>query len=455
MSGSSKIGFRYFIDPFGCAKNQVDAENIMAMLNNSGWTLSGADDADLIIVNSCGFIESAKQESINAVLEWRKLYPQKKILLAGCLTQRYENELKDSLIEADAFFGNSDLSGIVTEAEKAVHGFSRKGPVRERKNVCAEIIIGERPLLSLPGSAYVKISEGCDNQCSYCAIPLIRGNLKSRNISDIIEECKALLDRGITELCLIGQDLGSFGSDSDPGASGQAGAPSLASLLEKISRLDGDFWVRLLYIHPDHFPLPILENIKQDKRFLPYFDLPFQHASEKILRLMNRNGNAAKYLSLIKTIRKTLPDSVIRSTFMVGFPGEADEDFDALLDFQEKAALDWMGCFAYSREEDTQAYSMKSRVPKKTAIERKTILEERQIPITENRMDRFINRDFDVLIEEKVEGEEGLWLGRLFCHAPEVDGSAVISSDTILKPGLLAKCRVIARRGIDLEVRAF
>jgi ribosomal protein S12 methylthiotransferase len=246
----------------------------------------------------------------------------------------------------------------------------------------------------------------------------------------------------------------------------------LPELLKAISALEGHFWVRLLYIHPDHFPLQILDIIEKDRRFLPYFDIPFQHASTKILTAMNRRGTAGKYLELIKTIRTRLPDAVIRSTFLLGFPGETEEDFTALLDFQEKAALDWLGCFTYSREEDTAAYSMKGRVPKKTAKTRRQIIEERQIPITEKNMERFVGKKLEVLIEEQIpskrdmascgvggEESETFLLGRLYCQAPDIDGTAVISGNSTmlrspdLQPGVFVSCKVITRRGFDLEVQ--
>jgi ribosomal protein S12 methylthiotransferase len=438
---------RYYLDPFGCVKNQVDAETMMLVLNRSGWVQAeDAGTADLIIVNSCGFIESAKQESINAVLGWRKLYPEKKILLAGCLAQRYALELAEDLPEADCLFGNADLEGIGEAAKRAL-GLEGKGKHGNGagKTAAGGGEAGKRPLLSLPGSAYVKISEGCNNRCAFCAIPLIRGGIQSRTIPDVIDECKALLDRGIRELCLIGQDIGAYGRD--------LGGVMLPELLKSLSALKGEFWVRLLYIHPDHFPLPILDVMAKDIRMLPYFDIPFQHGSEKILSLMNRRGNAETYLALLETIRCRFPGAVIRSTFMTGFPGETEDDFQKLLDFQEKAHLDWMGCFTYSREEDTPAYSMKDRVSRKTALERKRILEERQIPITERQMDRFVGLCFDALIEEKIEGEDGLYLGRLPCQAPEVDGSVVISGDRELVPGALVRGRVFARAGFDLEMR--
>ncbi|MDR0486701.1 MAG: 30S ribosomal protein S12 methylthiotransferase RimO [Treponema sp.] len=439
---------RYFLDPFGCVKNQVDAENMMAFLKSAGWeSASAAEEADLIIVNSCGFIEAAKRESINAVLEWRRIYPGKKILLAGCLAQRYAKELAESLPEADAFFGVEDISQIV-KAAGCLAG------TNDPHSFIADT--ASRPLLSLPGSAFVKISEGCNNRCSFCAIPLIRGALRSRPVSDILPECEGLLGRGIKELCIIGQDIGSYGTGQD------AGVSKLPELLDAISSLKGNFWVRLLYIHPDHFPLPILEIMERDKRFIPYFDIPFQHASQKILSAMNRRGTAEKYLALLETIRRRFPAAVIRSTFLLGFPGETEEDFAALLDFQDRARLDWLGCFAYSREEDTPAFSMKARVPKKNALRRKQIVEERQIPITEKNMERFAGQTLDVLIEECFEGGgdalpagkgETLRLGRLYCHAPEVDGAAVITGGGTAKPGDIVPCKVTARRGFDLEVQ--
>ena len=441
----------YYIDPFGCVKNQVDAETMMLYLNNAGWSpAQDAADAGLIIVNSCGFIESAKRESINAVLNWRRLYPEKKILLAGCLAQRYAKELAESLPEADGLFGVDDISkiaetGVATELLVQKPSFPREAL---------------RPLLSLPGSAYIKISEGCDNRCSYCAIPLIRGPQRCRTVADILDECCGFLARGIKELCIIGQDIGSYRSVSS-GAEASVGLPEL---LNAIAGLSGDFWVRLLYIHPDHFPLPILDLMERDSRFLPYFDIPFQHASQKILGAMNRHGTAESYMSLVETIRSRIPASVIRTTFLLGFPGETEADFAALLDFQEQLRPDWLGCFTYSREEGTPAYTMKARVPKKTAVQRRHEIENRQISITEKNVDRFIGQTLDVLLEEKIippekpseetADEAGeLWLGRLYCHAPEVDGAAVVIGGEELKAGDMVPCKVIARRGFDCLVK--
>jgi ribosomal protein S12 methylthiotransferase len=486
---------RYFLDPFGCAKNQVDAETMMALLGDSGWAATDVPaEADLIIVNSCGFIESAKRESINAVLSWRKQYPKTKILLAGCLAQRYAAELARSLPEADGLFGNAGLGGIAAAASALLSGSPGSPSLPGSSTSSGEgetppavpgdpealeaplvpAALGARPLLSLPGSAYVKISEGCNNRCSFCSIPLIRGPLRSREPGGILDECRGLLDRGIRELCIIGQDIASFGDDRPgaerPGTAGpgtaRPGAAGLPALLEGIAAIPGRFWVRLLYLHPDRFPPAILEIMAGDRRFLPYFDIPLQHGSEPILRAMKRRGNAERYLDLIREIRRALPDAVIRSTFLVGFPGESEDDFARLLDFQEQAALDWAGCFTYSREENTPAYAMGKRVPRAVAAERKRILEERQQSISERQMDRFVGRELEVLVEEQFEnpedpgdapefpaGEGGLYLGRAYCQAPEVDGVSLILSEKKLSPGTLVNCRVRARAGLDLELR--
>ncbi|MDR2072867.1 MAG: 30S ribosomal protein S12 methylthiotransferase RimO, partial [Spirochaetaceae bacterium] len=474
---------RYFLDPFGCAKNQVDAETIMAVLNESGWIpCNNAGQSDLIIVNSCGFIEAAKRESINAVLAWKNRYPGKKVLLAGCLAQRYREELLESLPEADGFLGAGEISAVAQAAfalmanrrftgpavqtaaypEKALGAAS---PPEKAAAVPDTIVPGDRPLLGFPGSAYVKISEGCNNRCAFCAIPLIRGSLRCRSIPDILEECRRLLERGVKELCLVGQDLVSY-------------APGLGKLLRAMAKLPGRFWVRLLYLHPDRLsaqPFPLISDIlslmEQDDRFLPYFDIPFQHASPSILKAMNRHGGGGIYLTLLSIIRRRLPDAVIRSTFLTGFPGETAADFKLLLDFQEQARFDWLGVFTYSREEGTPAYSMGGRVQKKAALDRKARIEDRQVPITEGRMDRFVGRTMEVLLEEPMDSvvagpcpsgdtgaaTDGLWLGRLYCHAPEVDGAAVVRSGDVeklrsLQPGSLVPGLISRRAGFDLEI---
>ncbi len=441
MSKKKDTNRTFYLENLGCSKNQVDAEVMIASMEKDGWTYTReSDKAELIIVNTCGFIEAAREESIDTAISFRKIYPGKKILMAGCFAQRYGSNLLDKMPEIDGVFGNLNLQIVPKVAESVFQGerpavIPLEGSSRpERKN-----------LLSFPGSAYVKISEGCNHRCSYCAIPIIRGNLRSRTARDILTEIKDLLSSGIIEINLIAQDLAALGTDRKE--------KDFIKLLGEISKLSGKFWIRLLYIHPDYFPLELLDIVAKEKRILPYFDLPFQHASKSILTGMGRRGSSAKYLALVESIRKKIPESVIRSTFMVGFPGETAAHRKELLEFQAKASLDWVGTFVYSREEDTRAYSMRGnlahRFAQPAASKFKRNLELNQTGITEKQMDRFIGLDLDILIEENVESES-MALGRAYIHAAEVDGSVVVLSDKTV-PGEMMECKITGRNGIDLE----
>ena len=431
----------FYIESLGCAKNQVDSEILIENLIKAGWVRKDEPrNAELILVNTCGFIEEAKQESIETALGFKAEYSGKKVMVTGCLSQRYKDELKDGLKELDGFFGNKALEKITDISERVLNG--------ERVSYFPEDHEHEPDyykrdyLLSLPGSAYVKISEGCDNGCTFCAIPIIRGRLKSRTIGSLMEEIKYLLDKGVFEINLIAQDLGSFGKDR--------GGLMLKELLNEITSLRKDFWLRLLYFYPDRFNREIFSTIKSDKRILPYFDLPFQHASKNVLARMGRLGNKDKYLNLIESIRKYLPDAVIRSTFLVGFPGETDEDFEILKSFQKKAQIDWLGVFVYSKEEGTAASYYKGAVPKKLALERKRIIEVIQENITVNRLRRFSGKRLKVLIEEEIKNEN-IYIGRAYLQAPEVDGAVVVKTGAALNPGDVITAVITGNAGVDLE----
>jgi ribosomal protein S12 methylthiotransferase len=446
---------KFYIDGHGCAKNQVDGEEIAARLEAAGhvWVQT-AEEADLLLVNSCGFIDDAKKESIDAVFGWKAQYPDKKVLLMGCLAQRYAKDLAGELSEADGIVGNTRLEDAVGAAEAVMAG---ERPVIARSPESTAPSVGgpevrRSRLLDFPGTAHVKITEGCSNRCTYCAIPLIRGPLHSRSVSEVVAECAWLIGRGIHELNLVGQDLGSYGRDLGPSGGSLGGERLLPELLAGLSALKGDFRARVLYIHPDFFPEEILPIMAADPRLLPYFDIPFQHASEPILRAMNRHGTAAGYLSLLERIRKALPDAVLRTTFLLGFPGESDADFEALRAFQEEARFDWLGAFAYSREEGTPAYSMKGRVPKKLVAERKAAIEEAQERISPKRLERFVGRELEILVEEpfaKTEGEEDLSFGRAWLQAPDVDGLTVLRG--AFEAGSLVKAKVLALKGMDFD----
>lgn len=449
MSSSLSTERTFFIDNLGCAKNQVDAEVMIAALERDGWRMT--DDpsaAGTILVNTCGFIEPAKQESIDMTLAYLDDRPDACVVMTGCLSQRYPDELASELPEVAGIFGNRTPTAIV--------GFLRDleadGP-RVRVPDGALEVAPRTTLLSFPGSAFVKIAEGCENRCSFCAIPLIRGALRSKPLRAVLEEIDSLFARGVREINLVAQDLASYGRDRDD-------ADPLA-LLRELSRREGHFWVRLLYVYPERFPHELFALLRDDPRLLPYFDIPFQHASTPVLRKMGRPGSASDYLDLIRTIRSELPDAVIRSTFLVGFFGETPAAFDELLAFQHEARLDWAGVFPYSPEEGTPAMrsGRSPEVSARVARARADRLSGLQREITHERMERFVGRDLDVLIEELVPGEP-LAIGRAYLQAPEVDGAVVVAlaspdardrGNGAPLPGELVRCRILRRNGLDLE----
>lgn len=479
---------KFYIDQHGCAKNQVDGEILISKLIDDGFEyVENSDDADVIIINSCGFIESAKKESLDAVYNTRAAYPKKKIILTGCLAERYAKLFKESLPEADGIFGNGDLLTI-SEFVKSVTGSKSKKKtlvqVSKQEGVCC---YNRKHFMNFKNSAYVKITEGCSNHCTFCAIPLIRGELRSRPVKDVIAEIKALLKQGFFEINLIGQDLAAYGCGiEDKGKFGRKdwhtvmyqdlrkplvdekdftsdnGPTPLYSLVEKISKIKGKFWVRLLYIHPDHFDTNVLELIKKDERILPYFDIPFQSGDDEIIHAMNRKGSFKSYAKLVRTIRKELPESCIRTTFLTGFPGEKEENAENTKKFLETIKSDWSGCFDYSKEDDTPAYKMKGQVAHRTAVARANDLSAIQHEITQSLLRKRVGKIYDVLVEEIVqnleETDEGLAIGRAWFEAPEVDGNVVIRYDLDdrnavkkIVPGAVVKVKAAASSEVDID----
>ena len=464
---------KFFIDQHGCAKNQVDGEILIGHLTALGYTQTfEPSEAQLIIINTCGFIESAKKESLDALYAARQEYAHAKIVLAGCLAQRYADVFKEQLPEADAIFGNGDLAQIDTLVTDLFKG-ERPVVVPPQKGVCG----GNRNmLLSFNGAAYVKITEGCNNHCTFCAIPLIRGDLRSRPAQEIIDEVRELLAKGIFEINLIGQDLAGYGTGLEDSVFGTGPLPlahidaksgvfvggetqsGLARLLEMISALPGNFRLRMLYIHPDHFNRDVLEVIKKDARILPYFDIPFQSGDDTIIRAMNRVGSHTAYEQLVADIRSAFPEAAIRTTFLAGFPGETDEAALHTEAFLQAIQSDWSGCFPYSKEEDTPGYSLKKQVPKKIAKSRADRLVAIQADITRQRLALRVNKEYDILIEEVVQGDEGLAIGRAWFQAPEVDGSVVVRYDRddvqaskAVAPGRVVRARIVASSDVDLD----
>jgi ribosomal protein S12 methylthiotransferase len=440
-SSSSLSSKTFYVENLGCSKNQVDAETIISALKGAGWQYCDSPGrAELLIVNTCGFIQSAKEESIQTIFDYREQFPRKKVLAAGCFAQRYNEELLEMIPELDGIFGNRAPALIpgmingVMEGEKPVFipDADLSMPLRDE-------------FFSYKGSAFVKIGEGCNNRCKFCAIPLIKGDLQSRTIDSVMEEIRDLISKGVFEINLVAQDLAGFGTDR--------GQRELPELLKRISSLEGQFWVRLLYIHPDHFPMAILPLMKADERILPYFDIPFQHAHPAILRKMGRTGDRETYLKLIETLRKEFPRGVIRSSIMAGFPGENRDTFKELQRFLAEARLDWAGFFLYSREEGTEAYyyrgALATKLAARQAAKRKNLLEEQQQQISEEQMERFVGREMNLIVEEEVK-DEPLYLTRSYFQAPEVDGLVVLRAED-LSPGQVVRGKIIKRNGLDLE----
>ncbi len=434
---------KIYIESLGCAKNQVDSEILLSYALENGYTRTEeVGEADVIVVNTCGFIQSAKEESINTFFGLKEKNPGAKIILAGCLAQRYGKEME--LEEADAIFGNHDLSLFpsllksIEEEKREIVVPEYPDPDRERDD--------RKELLSFPRSAYLKISEGCNHCCSYCAIPIIRGPLRSRPFEAVVKEAERLIESGVYEINVVAQDLGAYGLDL-------YGKSRFVELMDTLSLLDGDFVLRMLYIHPDTFPLDLIGLVAERKKILPYFDIPVQHADKAVLKSMKRTGSGDEYAALFNKIREKNPDAVIRTTLMLGYPGEDRKAFEELLDFIDKAQSDWMGSFLYSREEDTPAYKMRNQKEhdkaQREAKKWQKELEEKQSAITEKRLERFVGREYTALVEEIIEGEE-LAIGRIYSQAPDVDGLTVIMGRG-LKSGDKVRVGIRSVRGLDLE----
>ncbi len=403
----------------GCAKNQVDGEMLMAALKSAGFeTVDDAALADVAIVNTCGFIESAKKESIDEILELAQLKKEgriKKLVVTGCLSERYQTEIHKELPEVDAVLGigaNGDIAALV---QRMLEGeFVESFPGKEKMPLC-----GDRELSTPSWSAYLKIAEGCDNRCSYCAIPLIRGPMRSRTMENIEKEARELVKNGAKELVLIAQDTSRYGIDL-------YGEFSLAKLLKRLAKIDGLVWIRILYCYPDAITDELLDVIAREEKIVKYIDLPLQHASGKILKAMNRRGDRESLTALIKKIREKIPGVVLRTTLIAGFPGETEEDFTQLMEFVKEVKFDRLGCFAYSQEEGTPAGSMPDQIDEDVKERRAEIVMETQGRIMEEKGQCFLGKTLKVLVEGFDRYAE-CWFGRSAMDAPDVDGKVFFS----------------------------
>lgn len=405
----------------GCAKNQVDGEMLMASLKNAGFELhDDAALADIAIVNTCGFIESAKQESIDEILELATLKKEgriKKLVVTGCLAERYQEEIHKELPEVDGVFGigaNGDIAELLTKMWN--EGFTESFPEKENMPLC-----GDRELSTPSYFAYIKIAEGCDNKCTYCAIPMIRGGFRSRTMESIEEEARALVEDGAKELILIAQDTTRYGLDL-------YGKYSLAELMRRLCKIEKLRWLRVLYCYPDAITDELLDVMAEEEKIVKYIDLPLQHASCNVLKAMNRRGDKESLLALVKKIREKMPDVTLRTTMITGFPGETEEDFTELAEFVKEAKFERLGCFTYSQEEGTIAGEMENQIDEEVKEHRAELITESQMIIMERLGEKHVGADIEVLTEGFDRYAE-CWFGRSKMDAPDTDGKVFFTAE--------------------------
>lgn len=490
----TKVGFV----SLGCPKNLVDSEVMMGLLAESGVELTqSAEDADVIVVNTCSFIDSAKQESVNTILEMAQhkvTGKAKRLVVAGCLVERYRNEIQTNIPEVDAVVGTGELEAILTasgitpraaapqatdspfvilgssalnkatagtippvssrsegDARESAGRFSR----REWEGAIADLpnyLMSEhtpRVLATAKYSAYLKIAEGCDHPCTFCIIPQLRGKFRSRRFESVIAEAERLVASGVIELVLIGQDTTCYGEDLGL-------KDGLAQLLERLAQIPDVQWVRFLYAYPNKITGKLLETIAANPKVCSYIDVPLQHASPAVLKRMKRGAGADIFLKSIAKMRATVPDLTLRTSFIVGFPGETEEDFEALCDFVREARFDWLGVFSYSDEEGSKAHLLDDKVPAKEIERRRKKLMQIQQRISKQKKAAFVGREFDLLVTGASDETDLLWEGRTAMQAPEIDGKVYINDFgpyEKLLPGQMVRCEITEAHDHDLVAR--
>lgn len=418
----------------GCSKNLVDSENILGWFKANEHTIvSNLKDAEMIVVNTCGFIEPAKQEGIETILEMAEYKNKncKHLIVTGCLVQRYHQDLVEALPEVDAWVRIQDYPKIGELLEEKLH-------------TPFKVVYGKQERLqsTQKHTAYLKIAEGCSNRCSYCAIPLIRGDMQSYPMEELLIEAQSMADKGVKECVIIAQDTSRYGLDH--------GTRALPELLDKLNAIEGFHWIRLLYQYPDAITDDILDAMKRNSKVLPYFDIPIQHANNRLLKAMKRKGTKEQIREVIQKIRTVFPDAILRTTIIVGFPSETEAEFQEVLDFMEEIRFDRLGAFTYSPEEDTEAYAMEDSIDPSIKEERYHRLMRLQNLIALERMERWVGQEIEVCVESR-EPKTILYHGRSLHSAPDdVDGEVIFTADSLLKKGSFHQVKVTSVDAYDL-----
>jgi ribosomal protein S12 methylthiotransferase len=429
VRGKKKV--KVHVITMGCSKNVVDSEKLMAQLQLNDIELAPTlEEADIAVINTCGFIEAAREESIDMIIENVKRKGKgklKKVYAMGCLTQRYPSELAAEIPEVDGFFGSNAIPAVLEEL----------GANYRRE------LLGERVLTTPSHTAYLKISEGCDNPCSFCSIPLMRGKHVSRPVDEILQEARLLASRGVKELVVIGQDTTSYGLDL-------GGYRQLAELLGRVADTDGIEWVRLMYAYPAKFPMDVLDAIARHPHIVKYMDLPVQHVSDTILKSMRRGISRRALADLLAFIRERVPGIALRTTLIVGYPGEGEKEFEELLEFVQEQKFHRLGVFAYSLEEGTAAYGMGDPVPAEEKERRLAVIMEAQREISLARNEALVGTEQRVLID-RIEGDQ--FVGRTAHDAPEIDNEVFLPFQPGIGPGTFCQVEVVESTEYDLYAR--
>jgi ribosomal protein S12 methylthiotransferase rimO len=424
----------------GCSKNEVDSSMMYSLLNRDKYKMvNNPNDADILIVNTCGFIDAAKEESIDTILEsieYKKSGKCKKVLLSGCLAQRYPEELLKEIPEIDGIIGTGNINYINELLDRSLKG----NIFVKTDNLNSAYIEGvKKEIVNI--TEYVKISEGCNNNCSYCIIPSLRGKNRSRKIEDIYSEVEYLVEKGTREIILIAQNTTDYGIDL-------YSKYSLAKLIKEISKIENLKWIRVMYLYPDHFTEDLIEEFRDNEKLLKYVDMPLQHISDNVLRNMERKTNKDHIIKTINELRKSVPEIIIRTTLIVGFPEESDNDFKELVDFVEKTKFDKLGVFEYSKEEGTKASLMRKQIDENTKKTRKEEIMYIQSEISRELLSKNLGKNLEVLIEEKI--DENNYVGRTYMDAPEIDGVTYVFSDKNLEIGNFINVNIVDTLDYDL-----
>lgn len=432
-----KVGFV----SLGCSKNLIDTEMAIGLFKKNNFEIvNDVEKAEIIIVNTCGFIESAKEEAINTILEmaeYKEIGKCKYLIAMGCLVQRYSEELRKAIPEVDLFLTIDDYNDFWNKICELI---DKKNI--EKKSNCDQLEYMDRVISTGTETAYLKIAEGCSNRCTYCAIPYIRGPYVSRPFEDILEEAKKLSEKGIKELIVIAQDTTRYGEDL-------YGKQRLSELLQELCKIDGFKWIRFLYAYPESITDELIETVKQNDKICSYFDIPIQHISDTVLKRMNRRTTGKQIEDLIKKIKSKIPDAILRTSLIVGFPGETEEDFNKLYEFVKKGYFGKLGVFMYSKEDGTPAARLKEQVHHNTKKKRYNQIMSIAKDISRKNLESCIGNEYDILIEN-ITFDNKFYIGRTYMDIPETDGTVIIKNTKENCLGKFVKCKITGVKNYDL-----